>query len=129
MDLIHIKNTIDNYNDLLDFVKSKIKVIEEMDNHYYTGKGIEELSFCDGDVIVLCYSNRFGLLGETHSFIFPIIWISKTDDELKEIVFYAKELREEKKRKDEEETEKREFERYQKLKMKFEHQTPHKGET
>lgn len=127
MNLEKINSIISDYNELFALAKSKIKVIEKLDNQYNTARGIEEISF-DGDVVwVKCDISYRGCY-DSLWFTFPIAWLSKTDAELEELVVIARELKAEKERKAKEEKElkenkekeQREFEQYQKLKEKFE---------
>lgn len=127
MNLEQINNIIRDYDKLVALAKSKIEVIERLDYQYNTARGIEEISF-DGDVVwVKCDDSCRGCY-DSLSFTFPIAWLSKTDDELNELVVTARELKakkerkakEEKQLKEKKEAEQRELEQYQRLKAKFE---------
>lgn len=128
MKLEQIKDIIDNYEKLYQLATSKIEVLEKLDSHYSTLRGIENISFYDDVVSVSCDNSCMGCY-DTHSFSFPIIWLSKTDSELEEIVIIQKEfnaenkrkLKEEKELKEKQEKEQRQLEQYQLLKAKFEH--------
>ncbi len=129
MNLEQIEEIITNYDKLLDLTKSKIGVMEKLDPQYNTARGIEEISF-DGDVVcVKCDDSCRGCY-DSLSFTFPIAWLSKTDEELGELIMIQRELKAEKERKAKEEkqfkekkeAEQRELEQYQKLKAKFETQ-------
>lgn len=128
MKLEEIKDIIDNYEKLYQLATSKIEVLEKLDSHYSTLRGIENISFYDDVVSVSCDNSCMGCY-DTHSFSFPIIWLSKTDSELEEIVIIQKEfnaenkrkLKEEKELKEKQEKEQRQLEQYQLLKAKFEH--------
>ena len=127
MKLEEIKEIIHNYKKLYELATEKIKVIEKLDAEYTTSRGIEDISFCDDVVIVICNDTRMGCY-DTRYFNFPIDWLSKTDAELEELVVIQRELKAEKERKAKEEkqlkekkeSEQREFEQYQRLKAKFE---------
>lgn len=127
MNIEQINSIISNYNDLVTLAKLKIEVIEKLDNQYNTAKGIEKISF-DGDFVwVECDDSSMGWY-DSLSFTFPIIWLSKTDAELEQLVIIARELKAEKERKnkeekqfkEKEEAEQRELKQYQRLKAKFE---------
>lgn len=128
MKLEQIKDIIDNYEKLNQLASLKIEVLEKLDSSYSTLRGIENISFYDDVVRVSC-DNSFRSCYDTHSFFFPIIWLSKTDAELEEIVIIQKELnaenkrklKEEKELKEKQEKEQRQLEQYQLLKAKFEH--------
>jgi hypothetical protein len=124
MKLEQIKEIIENYEKLYELASSKIKVLENLDSQYTISRGIEDISFYDDMVNVICDDG----MGYYRSFIFPTIWLSKTDSELEEIVIMEKELKVEKERKlkkekqlkEKLEKEQREFEQYQRLKAKYE---------
>lgn len=127
MDIQEINEILSNYNKLLTLAKEKIEIIEKLDDKYCTSNGIEEILFDDGLVIVKCDDNSCGLY-DSYYFDFPILWLSKSDSELREIIITERELKKEKERKDKEEkkllkkiqSEQREFLLYEKLKSKFE---------
>jgi len=126
MKIDQINNIINDYDKLVDLTVLKIKVIEKLDNHYYTGRRIEDVSFYSDSVSVRCDDSAMGCY-DSLSFSFPIIWLTKTDSELEELVTTEKELRikakEELHLKQKEEQEQRELERYLKLKEKYEQKT------
>lgn len=128
MNLKQIENTISDYNTLIDLTKSKIKILENVDEMLYgTGNGVEKISFIDDAVSVRCDDSWRGCY-DSLSFEFPIKWLSKSDDELEQIVTMKRELRYEEARQYKEEMalkqngekEKREWEQYQALKTKYE---------
>ncbi len=127
MNLEQINEIITNYDKLYALAKSKIKVIEKLDSQYNTARGIEEISFDGDSVWVMCDDSCMGCC-DSLSFTFPIVWLSKTDAELEELVVIARELKMEKERKakkekklkEKKEAEQRELEQYQRLKAKFE---------
>ena len=128
MKLEQIKDIIDNYEKLYQLASSKIEVLEKLDSQYSTLRGIEDISFYDDVVSVSCDNSCMGCY-DTHSFSFPIIWLSINDSELEEIVIIQKEfnaenkrkLKEEKELKEKQEKEQLQLEQYQLLKAKFEH--------
>lgn len=127
MNLEQINEIIANYNMLYDLAISKIKILEKLDKQYNTGNCIEDISFYDDDVLVNCDDSRCGYY-DTLSFTFPIIWLTKADAELEELVLIEKELnaekerieKEEKQLEDKKKIEQKELEEYQRLKAKFE---------
>lgn len=127
MNLERINEIVDNYYELYDLAKAKIDVLEKIDDYYYTARGVEEISFDSDLVYVKCDDTCMGCY-DSLSFTFPIIWLSKTNTELEELVIIDRNLRLEIARKAKElkisnekkEKEKRDFEQYQKLKEKFE---------
>ena len=127
MQLEEINKIIDNYKKLYDLAVAKIEVIEKLDTEYHTARGIEDIDFNNDSVWVKCDDSCMGYY-DSLSFVFPTEWLTKTDLELETIVVKArkdrerlalKKQREEKKLK-EKKREQEEFERYQKLKAKFE---------
>jgi hypothetical protein len=114
MNLQQIQNTINDYDKLIDLAKSKIKVIENLDDKYTAARGIEEISFEEDIVSVRCDDTVCGCY-ESYNFSFPLEWLSKTDDELKELVVKEREIRLEKQRKAEEEKQKQDAEKYEEL--------------
>lgn len=123
MELKEIKEIVNNYEKLCQLATEKIKVIEKLDSKYTTSRGIEDISFYDDVVSVTCDDTCMGCYDNLY-FEFPIVWLSKTDDELKELVVIQREkerkAKEEKQLKDEQEAEQRELEQYKRLKAKFE---------
>ena len=127
MNLEQINEIIANYDKLYALAKSKIEVIEKLDSQYNTARGIEDISFYDDVVGVTCDDTCMGCY-DSLSFTFPIVWLSKTDAELWELVVVQREFKVEKERKAKEEkqlkekkeAEQRELEQYQRLKAKFE---------
>ncbi len=127
--LEQIKEVISNYDKLIALVKTKIKIMEEIDNKYNTARGIESVDFySDSDVSVSCDDSCRGCY-DSLSFSFPLSYLSLSDDELKAVVEQdkAKRVEEERLKKEEKELkelkdkEQRELEQYKKLKQKFEH--------
>lgn len=127
MNLEQINEIITNYKKLLALTESKIKILENLDSQYNTARYIEEITFEDNFVNVKCNASCRGYY-DTQYFSFPILWLTKTDEELEELIVTERELRKEKERKEKEENrlkeekevEQREFEQYQRLKFKFE---------
>lgn len=127
MKLEEINEIVSNYYKLVVLAKEKIKIIEEFDSQYCTARGIEEISFESDYVNVKCDNSCRGCY-DTLYFSFPISFLTKNEDELKNIVIYDKELRLEKERKAKEESklkekqdaEQRDLEQYKRLKEKFE---------
>ena len=127
MKIEEIQKIIDEYNNLILLTKSKIEIISEVDLKYDIARGIENISFSNGFVTVICDDTCMSCY-DTKTFDFPILWLSKDDMELKTIVFTDMTLRQEKARKKQEEKvlleqqniEKMELEEYQRLKVKFE---------
>jgi hypothetical protein len=127
MNIEEINGIISNYDKLVALTESKIKVIEKLDKQYNTARGIEEISFVMDDVLVKCDDSCRGCY-DSSFFTFPIVWLSKTDAEVEELVITAKELKDEKERKvkkekqlkEKKEVEQRELEQYKRLKAKFE---------
>jgi len=127
MILEEITKRIQNYKELTDLVKSKVKVMERCNfEEYNTRRGIESMSF-DNDVVEVTCDDTFRGCYDTTYFEFPISWLSKTDAELEEIITMASELKKEKerekkeqlKRAEEEKTRQKELELYKQLKAKF----------
>jgi len=122
-----IDAVIENYGRLIALVKEKIKVIHKFDSQYNTNHGIEEIVFEDDSVYVR-YDDTCRGCYDSSSFSFPLSYLTVQDDELKDIVIAAKELRieqekrakEERQQKDKEDSEKRDREQYKRLKKKFE---------
>lgn len=126
MKIEKIKSTLKNYNDLINYAKSKIGIMGELDDIYRTGNyGIEEISFSkDSDTVyVKCDDSSFGCY-DSFSFNFPVEWLTKSNNELKEIVLNEKEIRlkieAEEVGKYLKESERIEYEKYLKLKNKYE---------
>lgn len=129
MNLEKINQMIEDYDSLINLVKSKIEILESLDSQeYYTGhRGIESISFEEGKVHVSC-DDTFRGCRDWVSFEFPIEWLLKTQEELKVIVLKEKEQRvqdkmkkqEEARIKAQEEKEQQDFLKYQQLKKKFE---------
>lgn len=130
MDLAKINETISDYFKIIDLVRAKCDVLESADNQYNTLMGIEEINFYnDGSnlVNVTCDATIFGCY-DSHTYSFPIEWLAKSDEELKEIVILAKKEREEKeriqkeeeKRKQKEDKELSDLREFKRLKAKFE---------
>lgn len=59
MELEEIKNTIEKYNKLWELAESKIKILAAINRHYSTSRGIEEISFGDDEVFVVCDGTSF----------------------------------------------------------------------
>lgn len=102
MNLEKINEIINNYNKLQSLVETKIEFIKKLNSQYSTKKGIEEISFDEENVLVKCDDSCRGCYSY-FLFTFPIIWLSKPDDELEKLVVTQKELKEEEERKIKEE--------------------------
>ena len=89
MDLEKIRETLDNYNLLLDLVKEKCEVAAEINRKYYLRGAIELLYFCDTAHDYLSVSGGFNYVE------IPIIWLTKSNEELAGIVATEKRLKEE----------------------------------
>lgn len=126
MNIEEIKEVISNHEKLYEVATDKIAFISKLDPEYNTGRGIEDISFYEYSVSVICNDTCTGC-HDTHSFSFPTIWLTKTDSELEEIVVAEKELREEKSRQLKEQTElenkrkkdEQDLKEYNRLKSKF----------
>jgi len=127
--LEQIKEVISNYDKLIALAKTKIKIMEEIDDKYNTARGIESIEFYnDNDVSVSCDDTCRGCY-DSLSFSFPLSYLSLNDDELKIAVAEGKSKRDEEERlkkeekelKEQKDKEQRELEQYKKLKQKFEH--------
>lgn len=127
MDSKKIVEIISNYDELIELTNLKIKVISKYDSYYNTRRGIESIKFGPDDVNVVYDDTCMGCY-DSGSFSFPIKWLSKSDEDLEQIVILNKELRLEKKRLKEEEKKKELKEKrdekekadYERLKKKFE---------
>lgn len=128
MNIQQIKEIISNYNKLHELAKSKINVIGNLDRLYSTARGIEQISFDDETVYVVCDDSCMGD-HDHYYFNFPVDWLSKTDEELVEIVTASREARLQAERKVKEdrelqrkkEVEQQELEQLRKLKQKYEY--------
>jgi hypothetical protein len=127
MNIEEINEVIAKYDKLIELANAKAKFLEGLDDKYHTSRRIEDISLYDGIVDVTC-DNSFRGCHDTIHFSFPVAWLTKTDDELIELVIAEKKRREENARKvqeekqlrEKEEKEKREREKYEQLKKKFE---------
>jgi hypothetical protein len=98
MNIEQINKIISDYNQLIIQVKRTIWKLEKLDRgEYNTARGIETIDFNDNTILVTCNDSYSGCMDYT-CFEFPIIWITKTDEELTELVTIAQELRREKER-------------------------------
>jgi hypothetical protein len=127
MKLEEIKSIMGVYENLIEFVKAKAKVLSNTHPKYCIYKGINSIYFEDDKVYVECDDSTYGSY-ETSTFSFPIEWLSMEDSELVSYVLdehqsrlkriaeanAAKILKEEKQR------EQSQFELYKQLKAKFE---------
>lgn len=129
MNLEKIKSIIQDYDELDDLARERIKVLEGLDSKYSTRRGIEDISF-DGDkVYVTCDDTCRGCY-DSHSFDFPVEWLCKSDDELAHLIITEREIRKEKERlaaeeemkRHKEAKDKKELQMYNLLKKKFENQ-------
>ena len=127
MELNEINKIIADYDNLIKIVESKVVVLEKLDFKYCTARGIDDIFFENDRVCVRC-DNSFMGCADTLYFDFPIQWLTKSDDELKQLVIDERDAREKKEREIEErkllEENKRreqfEHEQYLKLKLKYE---------
>lgn len=127
MNLEQINEIISNYDKLVVLAKEKIKFLESLDSQYRTARGIESISFENEYVEVKCDDSCRGCY-DTYYFSFPILFLSKSNEELEQIIIDLREVKEERerrqkeaeKRKQEDAKEKSDFTLYQKLKEKFE---------
>lgn len=96
MKLAQIYDIVNQYEELINLVKNKIKVMSKINYQKYNiENGIEKVTFEDSKVYVeyddgCCGSNS------TNEFNFDISWLTKTDEELEELA--NAELKEIKKR-------------------------------
>lgn len=128
MNIEQINKIISDYNQLIEQVKITVWKLEKLDyGEYNTARGIETIDFYDDKILVNCDDSYSGCK-DYISFEFPTIWLTKSDEELKELVMMAQELRREKERirkaeLDEKfrlENEKLDLKEYNRLKAKFE---------
>jgi len=125
--LEQINEVIKNYNDLQALVEEKVAILEIIDNKYNTAKGIEEIKFEDDNVYVTCDNTCMGCY-DSLSFSFPLVYLTLSDEKLKEVAKADMLNRIEKQRieneqkdlKEKQKTEEYEKEQYLKLKAKFE---------
>jgi DNA-binding transcriptional MerR regulator len=122
-----IKSIIEAYNELNNLVVEKIEVLKKFDPCYYdTSRGVENISFYDDTVHIICDDFYFGC-NSTEHFCFPLSYLSMDENDLKTVVQQDKEKREElnKKLKEQKENREKEEERirelneYNRLKQKF----------
>jgi hypothetical protein len=92
-----IDNIISKYEELIILANAKIKIIESLDDEYYTSRGIEDISFYNDTVSVRCDDTCRGCY-DSFTFNLPIDWLTKTEFELKDIIAQKKELKAEKER-------------------------------
>ncbi len=94
-----IKEAINYYEELLTLTKHKISILESCDKTLYdTNNNIERIDFDSPSEVCVKWDegDRYG--PDYSYFSFPLEWLAKTDEELKEIVTAEKELRLEKER-------------------------------
>lgn len=90
MELQNIKDTINNYNYLIVLAKKIIAKLEILDGSTFnTFKGVEDISFDDKNVNVICDDSCYGS-SDKESFIFPLSYLSLNDRELTDAVYFAK---------------------------------------
>lgn len=104
-----IQTIISDYDRLKHLAANKLKVLSSISMDYCTYNGIDEILIDELNVYVK-YSHD---IYEDRGFQFPTEWLSKSDDELVEIVKHETRLKAEHK-------EKREREQYERLKTKYE---------
>lgn len=127
MELNEINKIIADYDNLIRTVESKVVVLEKLDSIYHTARGIDEVYFENDRVYVHC-DNSFRGFTDTLYFDFPIQWLTKTDDELKQLVIDERDAREKKEREIKERKlleenkrkEQSDYDLYLKLKHKYE---------
>ena len=123
-----INEAINSYEGLLTLTKKTIDVLEYHDKDLYgTNDQIERIDFDSPEEVCVKYNggDRYDI--DYDYFSFPLEWLTKTDEELKEIVITQKKLRLEEERKKNKErlsdynkiVEQREREIYNKLKVKY----------
>ena len=134
MTLEKILNIITEYDALWELTKEKIKILQKFDKTYNTANGIEDIIYDDksvmyeGGSVMVTYDTSCRGCYDSDSFEFPLIWLTKTEEELKELIGdkqqkeeeLKRQKEEERKRKEKEEEEKRQRELYMRLKEKFE---------
>jgi len=126
-----INQIISVYKDLISLVERKIPILEEVDRQEYgTRRGIEMISFDEGEVDVRC-DDSYGDYPRDYWFSFPIEWLTLLDADLEKAAIEERDSRLEKERiakeeyykkiKEElEEEARKEREKYEELKAKFE---------
>lgn len=127
MTLEKILNTIAEYEALKELVEHTVTSLQKFSNDYNTAKGIEQIWFDEKEVAIVCDDSCCGSYS-THTVEFPLEWLTKTEEELKEIIGdkkqkeeqLRKQKEEERQRKEKEEEEKKQRELYMRLKAKFE---------
>jgi hypothetical protein len=128
MNLESIRKTISDYNDLRELAESVFKLMCEFDSKTYsTHRYVNEISFERETVYVTC-DNSWGGCTDYSYYEFPLDWIVMDKEQLERIVVESRKIREEhSKLKREQELEakrledaEREYQKYLKLKEKFE---------
>lgn len=127
MNIEQINKILSDYEELISLVKSKVSVLEPLDNEYLTYEGILDISIRNYIFPLITVKCDIGYY-EFTTFSFPLDWLTIPDDELEEMVKTDKENRikketEELERREQEKQKKeeqREFEKYLALKAKFE---------
>ena len=122
-----IKSIMGVYENLIEFVKAKAKVLSGTNSKYCIYKGINSIYFEDDKVYVECDDSTCGTY-ETSTFSFPIEWLSMEDSELVSHVLGERkrelkriaEITAERLLKVEKQKEQSQFELYKQLKAKFE---------
>lgn len=130
MTLEQIKQTISNYDELINLATDKIKLMGSLDSIYDTARGIEEISFDGDDIVHVRYDTTCYGCYDCDCFSFPLSYLSLDDSELKVAIEQDKIKRIENEQliKDENEfkeridKEKRELKLYKQLKEKFDKQ-------
>ena len=98
MNIQQINQIVSDYDALNQLAISKVDILKTIDpNEYSTYKGIEEIRYYDETVGVRCDDSSWGCYDQC-SFEFPLTWLTKTDEELAEIVENERKVRLEKER-------------------------------
>lgn len=126
MELKEINHIISEYEKLHTLTVSKIQIMEQVDGRYSTRKGIEQISYEDGYVNVSCDDTCMGCY-DSHSFGFPVEWLTLSDEELTTTIQDFKKAKEkeiedkkeQEKRRALEAHEKREIAEFERLNRKF----------
>lgn len=123
MNIEEINDVIKKYNILYEYAENTIQIMGILDEKYKTSKGIEQITFDEDTVNVVCDDTCRGCY-DTFSFSFPIIWLTLNNEQLKSVITTLREIENDKKAHEEElkkqQEQKKEYEKFLELRDKYE---------
>lgn len=118
-----ILQIINEYKELYSYAEKFSKFLSTLSNKYDNYRGVENIIF-DGNEVVVTVDDTCRGCWSTHSFSFPMEWLSMTEDEVKNQIEILNRVEENRKIEDlEKKKQKEEIHEYNKyllLKSKFE---------